>query len=63
MTQHTWTPEEDYYKRMGWCSCPECDRVYYDWEQFVVHAESCVYGTEQGVQLSKLKFTHCISSN
>ena len=46
---------------MGWCSCPECDRVFYDWEQFLQHAEPCVYGTEQGVKLSKLKFPTSVS--
>ena len=59
--KHNFEPEEDYYNRMGWCSCPECDRVFYDWEQFLQHAEPCVYGTEQGVKLSKLKFSTSVS--
>ena len=59
--KHNFEPEEDYYARMGWCSCPECDRVFYDWEQFLQHAEQCVYGTEQGVKLSKLRFPTSVS--
>ena len=52
--------EHEFYVKMGWCSCPECDRVCYTWEEFAEHAPKCVYG-EQGVDMNKHDFTWHVS--
>ena len=53
--------EWQFYTDMGWCSCPECDRVLYTWEEFELHAPKCVYG-EQGVRMNNKRFTWQLTS-
>ncbi len=28
----------------GWCSCPECDETFVNWNVFRKHAYECVFG-------------------
>ena len=30
----------------GWCSCPECDETFVNWDRFRKHAYSCVFGDD-----------------
>ena len=60
MSDYQWNEERDMYDKMGWCSCPECDIVFFNWEEFVAHSQRCVYG-EQGVDMHKPKFTWRVS--
>ena len=59
MMDYNWDDERDFYKRMGWCSCPECDRMFWNWQEFKEHADKCVYG-EQGINMRKQKFDWCV---
>ena len=34
---------EDYIIQ-GWCSCPECDETFVNWNAFRKHAYECVFG-------------------
>ena len=58
--KETFSDEYSMYKLMGWCCCPECDKILYNWDDFLVHALKCVYG-EQGVRMSKQKFKWSIT--
>ena len=60
MSRGEYSAEQEHYQRMGWCSCPECDVVHFNWDEFVEHADACVYG-EQGVRLTDKKFTWHVS--
>ncbi len=52
-----YTDEREFYKRMGWACCPECDQIHYNWEELCKHIDSCVYNdTEQGINLNNTKF-------
>lgn len=49
-----YSEEQAYYNRMGWASCPECDKIFYDMQELKEHADVCVYG-EQGINPNKLE--------
>ena len=61
MTDYTYDDEWELYKRMGWCCCPECDTIFYDWQQFKQHADECVYG-EQGINMRRHSFDWSVNS-
>ena len=57
-TMDRYTEEREFYKRMGWACCPECDNIFYDWEELKRHIDCCVYGdSEQGINPSNKQFT------
>ena len=37
-----YSEEAEFYRRMGWACCPECDRIFYDFEELERHIDSCV---------------------
>ena len=56
-----YTDEREFYKRMGWASCPECDDIHYNWEELKQHIDSCVYGDkQQGINPNDKRFTWSI---
>ena len=56
-----YTDEREFYKRMGWACCPECDKIFYDWKELKKHIDSCVYGdSEQGINPNNKRFTWSI---
>ncbi len=59
LKQH-FSDEHKLYSKIGWCCCPECDKVFFDWNEFTEHATVCVYG-EQGVIMNKQKFKWSIT--
>jgi len=60
-TMDRYTEEREFYKRMGWACCPECDNIFYDWEELKRHIDCCVYGdSEQGINPSNKQFTWSI---
>jgi len=56
-----YTGEREFYEKMGWACCPECDKIHYDWEELCKHIDCCVYGdTEQGINPNDKNFTWSI---
>ncbi len=56
-----YSDERDFYKRMGWACCPECDTIYYNWEELKQHIDCCVYGDkQQGINPNDKRFTWSI---
>ena len=41
-----WPNELESMLIQGWCSCPECDETFLDWQEFVLHAYPCVHNVE-----------------
>ncbi len=53
-----YTGEREFYNRMGWASCPKCEKICYNWEELKKHIDCCVYKErEQGINLVNRKFT------
>ena len=46
-TDETWFPHElEDFLIQGWCSCPECDETFVNWDRFRKHAYRCVFEDE-----------------
>ena len=33
--------DEEFFRKYGWCSCYECDEIYYDIDKLIEHQERC----------------------
>ena len=52
-----YSEEAEFYRRMGWACCPECDKIFYDFAELERHIDKCVYGSrEQGINVSNKSF-------
>ena len=38
--------DEEFFRKYGWCSCFECDEVFYNMDELIEHEKTCdCFGT------------------
>ncbi len=40
MTEHQ-RYDAEFFKEYGWCSCYECDIIFYDIDELIAHQKEC----------------------